>query len=207
MADIGQKFGLTAGGPYGFKFPGFHTNMSYGCPFADAGGGTLNTTATRLYYSPFFVGAAVTFTRCYTQNQGAGDNGEVYRTGAYANDGASGPGTLISDFGEVTLTGATALRTQTISLDLSAYVGQWIWLAQHHNSEVAMYDQKIPVTAPYWPQAMALFGSRIVTHFDAANAIAFFRFVDTAYGALASTAVAPSSVQVAAVPVIKLSKV
>lgn len=197
-------------GPFAYAFPGYHTNAAYGGP-GQHESGTFNTAATRLYFSPFVVRGPVTFNRCYTQNSGAGDNTETYRTGLYTNDPTIGPKTLISDFGEVTLTGASALRTQTISVDLSSYVGQFVWLAQHHNTAAAMYGQTassnlgVSGTTFGFNPLDEMFGTLQLAFSGFDNAYSF-RYVDTAYGALASTAVTPTA-STNVVPVIRLGKV
>ena len=178
MADPFSKSGLP--------IPKFASGRIYGSQYYDTIGGaaSVTTTSTRLTYQPFFVQSAITFTRAYTYNNGAGDNGDTYRTGAYTDSNGS-PGTLILDFGEVTLTGASAMRTQTISLNLAPYVGQIIWLCDHANQAAGMYG---------WNTFLAnLPNNQMFGAYSASFSATPSLYVDTAYGALASTAVAPTA--------------
>lgn len=195
--------------PYGIKFRGYKTGNSYMSPFYLQTAGTLAVAATRIHYTPFPVlEAGATFNRCYTYNQSAADTGEKYRTGVYADDGSAGPGTLILSFGEVTLDGASSLRTQTISLDLSAYNGQIVWLAEHHESATSMFDMTCDTVAVGTPAAYfgPLLGSISNSFLTAGLAFYPSRTVDTAYAALASTAVAPT-IHRSVSPLIALGKV
>jgi hypothetical protein len=185
--------GLLAGAP----FIGYDTALCYGPHYITKSGGTLTTTSTRAYYIPYFVGDAISFSSIRTYNQGAGDNGDTYRLAIYANDGTAGPGTLIQDIGQVTLTGASARRTITATINLSAYANQWVWVMFHSNQAVAMYDMQVALTAGEYTNGTQGFGT-FEDFFSGTQANAAFRYVDTAYGAAASTAVAPTnSLQIA----------
>lgn len=196
--------------PYGFPFRGYKSNSIYTTPYGVPTNTNIGAAATRLYYYPFPVLAATTFNRAYTFNQGTVDSGEKYRTGLYADDAAAGgPGTLILDFGEVTLTAAEALRTQTISLDLSSYVGQHVWFAFHNEtSNMSIYTVQFPMAVATVGSGVLpamfgpLFGS-IGKVLNGADAFSPCKYVDTAYGALASTAVAPTT-EITAAPLIAL---
>jgi hypothetical protein len=67
---------------------------------------TLTTTAARQYSVPFYVDRPTTFAGAWAQNSGAGDNGDKIKIAAFVWE----TGVLAKSFGEVTLTGAAALR-------------------------------------------------------------------------------------------------
>lgn len=148
---------------------------------------TMTTSAGRLYYIPFFVWEAHTFEAMAIFNSGAGDNGETLRVGVYDNTGAKGPGALVTDFGQATLTGASAVRelSGTAALQRGIY-----WAAVHANAASAMYAYAGLTTSINAMNLSADVGLLSLTNINAHYA---FRYVDTAYGALASTAVAPTS--------------
>lgn len=194
MANIATKFGLSSGGPiYGAPHIGYDTGLAYHPHYMLVGvGAGLTTTSTRAYYMPFFVAEAVTFSSIKTVNTGAGDNGDTYRVAIYANDGTAGPGTLILDAGQVTLTGASAVRTLSVSIDLTAYGGSWVWVMVHCNQAASMGEMTAVAATVGAQNMVASFGG-----FDFSVAAydynKFVRYVDTAYGAAASTAVAPTA--------------
>jgi hypothetical protein len=160
--------------------------------------GTLNTTATRLYYIPFYFNSLTAFTGLRSYNSGAGDNGEVFRMGVYeaaltSSGGRGLPGTRLVDCGEVTLTGASAVRTLASSFT-PTYVG-WHWLAYHANSAAAMYA----VVNANQAGSPAYIGTSFSLPVSAALGSQFGGlYVDTAYGALAASAVAPTGVDFSA---------
>lgn len=196
----------------GAPFAGFSTGR-YLWPQWGAFGSamTITTTSTRLYYYPIYIPKAQTFASASVYNSGAGDNGETLRIGIYSNNNGL-PGTLLSAYTEITLTGAAAERNVAVSLSLSA---GWNWCAIHHNSAAAMYG----INASYQlsaagmlpnlaTQAIKDFGTlAFAPTFDynlgSQGAYAGF-YVDTAYGALASTAVAPTNTSLLAAPLMVL---
>lgn len=211
MTDLARKFGFGGGGISGLPSIGYLDNNAYIPHYVFTDSNTaLTTTATRLYYVPFFVQEGYTFTDIITSNSGAGDNGEKYHVGVYANDGTEGPGTLISAGGEVTLTGASALRTVgSLAIDLSAYAEQWVWLAMHFESESAMYRMTLSDGTSIAPSPIGnvggVFGARTLAGGNGTEFMGAFKYVDTAYAVLASTAVAPTA-GTATAPVIALRR-
>jgi hypothetical protein len=186
-----------AGPIEGAPFIGYDTGVRNMPHYIGRSGATLTTTATRAYYIPYFVAEAVTFSSLLTFNQGVGDNTDTYRLAIYANDGTAGPGTLIQDVGEVTLTGASALRTLSATINLEAYANQWVWVMFHANQAADMYDMKCSIsTADYTTRAL-MFGT-LGSEFASTTADRIFRYVDTAYGAAAATAVTPTATTAAA---------
>jgi hypothetical protein len=153
---------------------------------------TLTTTATRLYYYPMYFDRAETLTGARTCNAGAGDNGETYRVGLYFDNGASGgPGTLAVDFGTVTLTAASAVRTLASSYAMTS--PGWYWIAVHHNTACSMYCYRVGNSADVnLSRGIGSITSSASVEWDGSALQPFF-YVDTAYGALASTAVAPTA--------------
>lgn len=161
----------------------------------------ITTTATRLYYIPYYFPVTnLSYTGLKTRNTGAGDNGEVYRVGVYQASFTTGlPSTLVADVGEVTLTGAAATRT-TASSWTAPYVG-WGFLCLHANTACALQAlsnvNSGGSAAGYVANTLArtMFPtSDIDATTNAINAGTFAAYyVDTAYGALASTAVAPTA--------------
>ncbi len=194
---VAQSAGLL-GGPLFGGFPQeyatgfFYTSQFFTTPIA---GGTT-TTATRLYYMPILIFKGHVFTACETFNASAGDNGEKYRVGIYTH-GTAGPGTLVGSFGEVTLTGAEAVRELTANVTVPK--SGLYWLAVHFESATVMQcvnaANKQLTAAGYLPSMMpqALLGYKSATTAltDPLNSMTLY--VDTTYGALASTAVAPTA--------------
>lgn len=154
------------------------------------------TTATRLYYYPIYFDQVVTLAGARSFNSGAGDNGETYRVGLYFdNAAAGGPGTLAKDFGEVTLTAASALRTLTNSYAITS--PGWYWVAVHHSSAANMYAftsiLQVSNVGYVLPNIARLIGTMTTTAEWGSTSPQPFHYVDTTYGALASTAVAPTA--------------
>lgn len=115
MAEVGNKFGLGAGGG---QFGGYQSYKKasgrYYMPphmFIETSGTTMNSTAARYYIVPFIVEAPTTFAGAWTYNGGAADNGDKVKIAAYSEATSGNPGALAKNFGEVTLTGASAVRT------------------------------------------------------------------------------------------------
>lgn len=159
----------------------------------------FSTTATRLYYIPYYFSEIVTFTGLKMRNGGTGDNGEVLRLGAYQATTPNGglPTSLIVDAGEITLTGAAADRTLASSWT-TPYVG-WGFLAYHANTaaQVVAISTRATISnvGQYMPNpATNVFGlgSLDVNSTTASGFGAYY--VDTTYTALASTAVAPTGI-------------
>lgn len=159
---------------------------------------TMNTTATRLYYIPIYFEDIRAYTGIKSYNHGAGDNGDTFRMGVYqatltSSGNRSSPSSLVADCGEVTLTGAAAERTLA-SAFTPAYVG-WHYLAFHANQAANMRmmtnTTSVGADGQYHPGLKYHFGATAVTNDYNAIGIAAF-YVDTTYGALASTAVAPT---------------
>lgn len=71
---------------------------------------TITTTAARYYIVPFIIEHAITYAGAWCYNGGAGDNGDKVKIAAYNEASGGGIGTLAKSFGEVTLTGASAVR-------------------------------------------------------------------------------------------------
>jgi len=163
--------------------PGYKANVYYPPQFVAFASGTVTTTSTRLYFVPIYIWQTYTFAGIATSNSGAGDTGDTYRVGVYTD--SAGPASLVVDVGEVTLTAAAAARESLASITLNK---GFYWLAFHAN-QAADLDA---VNAITMSQAdLGTLGlSRSATIFSSTYSL---RYVDTAYGALASTAVAPTA--------------
>lgn len=158
--------------------------------------GTTTTTAGRLYYIPYyFPYAGVAYTGLKMRNQGAGDNAEALRLGVYRASKTTGlPSTLVVDAGEITLTGAAADRTLATAWT-SPYVG-WGYLAYAANTAVDVAAMSAGAAAALTGQSMPqrhAFGIAITTAPGTFIAFAGY-YVDTAYGAFAANAVAPTGI-------------
>lgn len=181
----------------GVSSPSWMVGSQRGPHWCVDGSASFTTTATRLYYYPMYFDRAEILAGARTFNFGAGDTGETYRVGLYFDNGSNGgPGTLAKDFGEVTLTAASALRTLANSYSMVS--PGWYWIAVHHNAATAMYSftAMLQVTAAGYilPNAARLIGSVTSTsEFGSPASTQPFWYVDTSYGALASTAVTPTA--------------
>lgn len=184
---------VSTSSPYflGYNPPKYITGAGYSpIGYHTVTGTAINTTVNRCFYTPFTVWEPHTFQGVWTENQGAGDNGEVYRMMVFNDDGASGgPGTLAKDFGEVTLTGAAALRLLTSSW--AATPGRY-WMAQWHNTAAAMIGMSLWCTAGQEgvPSMQSMIGTIAPTTLVQGELAC--HTVDTAYGAAPATAVAPT---------------
>lgn len=164
----------------------------------------LTTTATRLYFIPYYFQDIVAYTGIKTRNNGAGDNLDTYRVGVYQKSVSTNlPTTLIQDLGEVTLSGAAADRTLAVSFT-PAYIG-WHYLAMHFNQGSAMqrmlsalYTTNVGSVSGMQHIAGALFGTAGTSASVLGNGGFAAFYIDTAYGALAATAVTPTAVTSAA---------
>lgn len=187
-----SSFGIGSLPASGAPFIGYDTGLCYWPHYITKSGATLTTVATGAYYIPIFIAEPISFSSIRTYNQGAGDTGDTYRLAVYANDGTAGPGTLIQDIGEVTLTAASARRTITTTINLQAYTNKWVWLMFHANQAAAMYDMSVALTSAEYINGTSGFGT-FGDGFSSTVGNGVFRFVATAYGAAASTAVAPTA--------------
>lgn len=190
MTTIPAQASFT--GPWGMKPPAGVTGAAYNAPGYTSTAGTVTTTANRCYYIPWPIYRPTTFTAAKAFNQGAGDNGEKFRI-MFFYDAAGGPGALAKDFGEVTLTAASALRTLTSTWVVAP--GNY-WGAIWHDSASAMYGQ-----TPFWTtSAVGAYAGPSVQNFIgeltssfSGGSAAHCHYVDTAYGAAPATAVAPTA--------------
>lgn len=149
-----------------------------------------STTVNRCNYFPLPIWEAHTFQGASVFNAGAGDNGEKFRLMVFRDDGSGGgPGTLEKDFGEVTLTAASAIRTLTSSW--VAAPGMY-WGAVWGDSVSSMISM-----APWQEdtKCMLLDLGAEMGYFTPLgnNQIVYGMYVDTAYGAAPSTAVAATA--------------
>lgn len=191
----------------GIPAPSYMTGCSYIPHYIQATGVTVSTNANDLFYFPFFARKTQTFAGAKTFNQSAGDTGEKIRIGVYT-DSASGPTTLVKAFGEITLGAASA--EQTLSSSQSLTGPAWYWLAIHFDSATAMFGmasiQGVTAAGAVLPNILS---SQLGTIGLQVNTTASSnRFcgmlVNTAYGSLASTAVAPTSTVAANAPIVGL---
>lgn len=190
MAAIGTKFGLGGGGgPIGgaplpkiMSGAGIKPHIFQ----VDASSG-LTTTATRLYYVPIYLPQIYTFAGMKTRNGNTSDNGDTFRMGLYAEATAGGPGSLVNDCGEVTLDASAAIRTLSSSFSNTA-IG-WHYMAFHSNQAVLINQMKVATANNVGSGGD---GMPVLT-FDVSAGAKAVLYVDTAYGALASTAVAPTA--------------
>ncbi len=203
-AAYGRGGGIVGGVPSPIRMAG--TSLG---PHWTVDGDALTTTATRLYYYPIWIDRIETWLGVKTSNTGAGDNTKTYRVGIYKEAATGGPGALGKDFGEVTLTGAAALRTLTSSWTPD-YIG-WHYLCTHQSAVVTGMDAfngLYLVTSAGWvnPPLCQAFGTlETAGGVFSGPSVYPFMYVDTAYGALASTAVAPTNA-VTSAPAIRLYK-
>jgi len=157
-------------------------------------GGSVTTTTNRCYYVLLGVNRVYTFAGASTHNSGTGDNGEKIRLMVFNDDAVNGgPGTLAKDFGEITLTGAAAVRT--LSSSWSAVPGLY-WGAVWHNSDATMYEME---TYSYSSGVGGIAGfmpGHVMPDlaFSGAPGFVMGLYVDTAYGAAPATAVAPTGI-------------
>ena len=157
---------------------------------------SLTTTLNRLYFWPHYIPVTQAYQGMAVWNSGAGDNGKKIRLGAYSHS-SSGPTTLLIAFGEITLTGAAAERLLSSSYTFSP---GWIWLCAHFNAAAAMSamaEGGFPFSNVGWaPSTNTMFqdfGIKAPVGADPDAYAPAGYYVDTAYGALASTAVPPTA--------------
>lgn len=157
----------------------------------------LTTTTNRLYYIPYYFQAVRAYTGLKLYNNNTGDNGDKCRAGVYQFNATTGlPTSLVIDAGEVTFTGAAAIRTLAASFS-PAYVG-WHCLAIHFNAAVDM--QWVSTLESLSAAGLAVgfpakngFGVSTPVLGSGASTFGAY-YVDTAYGALAANAVAPTAI-------------
>lgn len=81
---------------------------------------TAATTGARYYIVPWYFDRPTTLAGSWCYNSGVGDNGDKAKMALYAEAAAGGLGTLIKNFGEITFTGAAALRTFASSVTVTS---------------------------------------------------------------------------------------
>lgn len=96
----------------------------------------VTTTAARYYMAAIYISYPTTFAGAWCHNSGAGDNGDKVKIAVYNVAAAGGPGTLAKSFGEVTLTGASAVRNFASSWTASA---GWYYIELVTDNTVALY--------------------------------------------------------------------
>jgi len=177
--------------------PGFITGCYYLPAGYFQGDAAYSSVANRCMYVPLSIPKAKTFAGVCIYNSGAADNGKKFRIMVFRDDGVNGgPGTLEKDFGEVTLTGAAALRT--LSSSWAALPGTY-WLTSWADSAASM-----EVMRPFGFETLAGYsvGPSMATYIGTLTAPVsggtgdlhtFGHYVDTAYGAAPSTAVSPTA--------------
>lgn len=155
---------------------------------------TLTTTATRLYYIPYFFPYILSYTGLRTYNAGTGDNGDTFRVGVYQASRTTGlPTTLVKDLGEVTLTGAAAVRSVASSFS-PAYVG-WHYICLHSNQTIDFFRIRDLAAGTSGLLGTKAFGANTANWIGTSGGTFGCYSVDTAYGALAASAVAPTALQ------------
>lgn len=198
-APVTPFYGMLNGVPGPGRISGVGAVYPPHWSFIDAIVTAMSTTSTRLYYIPYYVDQIFQFTGIKTRNQSAAQAGNTYRCGIYAiNTTTFLPGALLQDCGEVTLTGAVAERTLASSFT-PTYIG-WHFLAIHANQVSSMAKSASSVNAAtsggYDGINMGyVFG---IPALNGSYASFGAYYVDTAYGALASTAVAPTGIVIEA---------
>ena len=152
MSDIAGKFGLSSSGPFGGRpAPIVMSGKILSPPHMKISGtGTVSVTAARYYITPFIVGRATTFAGVKFANIGAADNGKKVKIAFYNEAAAGGPGTLAKDFGEATLTGASAVRTLASSWSAAAGLYYGI-LAPESACDLAAMTPLLAITAAGYP--------------------------------------------------------
>lgn len=155
----------------------------------------FSVTATRVYYVPFAVTSAHTFSGVRNFNSGTTANGQKCRIMIFAA-GDLGPGVLVKSFGEITF-GATSV-INTLSSTWAAPAGIY-WLAQWFDSATPVYGMcpaSLSSGAGYINGLMlhhmlgSLGGSWLGT---ASNNQIIAQYVDTTYGAAPANAVLPTN--------------
>ncbi len=176
MSDLATKFGFRGGaGPvYGSAAPLHATGRFYPPHLSyTSAGATLTTTAGRLYYMPYLITEIRSYAGFVIRNTGAGDTGEKVRIGLYLD--------------------------RTGGLVKAATELGWHWICAHFDSATAVkiiYGAGSVVTAAgFAPPNMsaAMFGVYSANGDDQSTGAPATWYVDTSYGALASTMVAPTA--------------
>ena len=183
----------SGGGPMGGGAPPLvMSGMGMGPAYCVATEAAMTTTATRLYYIPIYFPRAESWAGIKIYNGGSGDNGETIRVGVYEESASGGPGTLLDDCGEITLNNTFAVRTAASSFTVEE---GWYYFAIHHNSACTMYAlcNRQRVSNVGYAGAMSSGGSLPQFNPPDNREVNVFPYVDTTYGALASSAVAPTA--------------
>ncbi len=160
--------------------------------YAYAAAGTV-PSANDLYYVPIYVPDATTWAGIKCQNGSAGDTGEVIRFGIYQEATNGGPGSLLADLGTITLDASAAQRTLASSWT-STSIG-WHYSAVHFQSATNLIFGTVQATDSSVGRYPINAGSGMpqITLSFSYTGVGPFLLVNTAYGALASTAVTPTS--------------
>lgn len=182
----------------GLPAPSHITGRYYPPQLVSGDSATASTTATRLYYIPYFITEIRSYAGFVMRNTGTGDPGEKCRMGLYTH-GAGGPTTLVQAATEVTFS-SSAADNVTANAFTPTYVG-WHWICAQFDSASTVYAFKTigqSITA-----AGDLPSLLFNTHFGISSVAAedwgvainpgSALYVDTTYAALASTAVAPTA--------------
>lgn len=174
--------------------PKVATNFMIG-PHYMMGLSTISYSANDLIYIPIWISEISTWAGIKTRNGGAGDSGDVYRVGIYAEASTGGPGSLIRDCGTVTLDASAAIRTTASSFS-NTYIG-WHYLAVHFQNAILMShmvcEAQDSAVARYPLNVAAQAMPSISDAMNSWGGQSPIPFINSAYGSLASTAVTPTS--------------
>lgn len=189
--------GIVNGSFGGVAPPLFLSGKVYIPHWMFSSGGTATVVANQIMYIPYFVPRTTTFAGAKAYNQGAGDNGKKMRIAVYGEAAAGGPGALLKDFGEITLTAASAERTLANSVTLSGPA--WVYLACNFDTTPAMFAMRPSFfssnvgisTGLNFGHQFGSFGLQVST--TALSNMPGVDYVASAYGAFASTAVTPTA--------------
>lgn len=151
--------------------------------------------ANKIYYAPFYIDRPQTLSGMRMTNRTTTDSGDKLRLGIYRQSQTNGgPGALITDCGEITLTAAITERALTASIVIPA--ADWYWLAQAPNAAIDCYfyasgfGQSSNVGYQSSPIYQPMVGSltRGTLTATPTNYPAIAMVADFTYGALPSTA-------------------
>lgn len=185
-------------GPYGGLPPPIPVAGMGFLPYGyTADGGTKTMTNGIMYISPWPIFRTQSFSGSQFYESGAGNTGNKMRIGLYAEALTGGPGTLLKDFGEVSMSGSAAVRQSASAYTAIGPQMCYIVGLSNASSLVASMNflQSVSSVGLYVPPALSSLlgdfsGARIAA--AAASSALIGWTASQTYGALPSTAPTPT---------------
>ncbi len=185
MTTFSGLFGGGGGtGIYTAPHMGYASGKYYNVTALKAGTATTASalTGNQVYYTPVYLHSDVSLDAIVFENTGTSDSGRKVRVGIYSNQGGA-PGALVVAAGEITIGASGAMNQGSIAT--TPLARGWYWFATLTDGSVTA---RVSTAANGLEATWGLQGAA-----SASTGLALVNYASLTYGALPSTATAPTS--------------